>query len=86
LVLGNDDNTGSYLIPIAAIAPGEEPGRGYVYVYDQNSSTVVQTQIRGKGVRDNRIVITEGLKGGDEIAVAGVSFLRDGQKVKLMVR
>jgi hypothetical protein len=37
-------------------------------------------------VQDNRIFITEGIAPGDVIAVAGVSFLRDGQKVKLMAQ
>jgi dihydrodipicolinate reductase len=38
----------------------------------------------GAGVRENDFVATKGVKGGDIIAVAGVSFLEDGQKVKLM--
>jgi hypothetical protein len=29
-------------------------------------------------------MVTTGVKGGDIIAVAGVSFLEDGQKVNLM--
>ena len=41
--------------------------------------------IRGLGaVVGNQIMITEGLEGGEIIAIAGVSFLEDGQKVKLM--
>jgi hypothetical protein len=42
------------------------------------------TAIGGKGVEGNRVMITEGIAPGDVIAVAGVSFLRDGQEVKLM--
>ena len=43
-----------------------------------------QVEVRSEGVRDNQVVISEGLEGGDIIAVAGVSFLSDGQRVKLM--
>jgi RND family efflux transporter MFP subunit len=84
LVLGTEDNEVSFLIPFSAIAPGDNPGRGYVFIFDPATSTVMRTPVRGKGVRDNRVMITEGISAGDVIAVAGVSFLRDGQKVKLM--
>ena len=36
------------------------------------------------GVRDNRLVVTEGIAAGDILASAGVSYLSDGQKVKLL--
>jgi len=84
LILGGSDAQISYLVPVSAIAAGDEPGQGYVFVYDPGSSTVKQTVIRGEGVQDNSVFITEGVKPGDIIAVAGVSFLRDGQEVKLL--
>ena len=71
-------------MPVSAIAAGDEPGKGYVFKFDEASSTVKRTPIVGEGVEDNRINITEGVAPGDVIAVAGVSFLRDGQQVKLM--
>jgi multidrug efflux system membrane fusion protein len=73
-----------YLIPISALAPGDDEARAYVFVFDPETSTVKKTPIQGGGVTDNDVVVTKGLKGGDIVAVAGVSFLRDGQKVKLM--
>jgi hypothetical protein len=39
--------------------------------------------VRGAGVQENMIAIV-GVKPGDIVAVAGVNFLADGQKVKLM--
>jgi hypothetical protein len=36
------------------------------------------------GVRDNDIVVMTGLSERDIIAIAGVSFLRDGQTVTLI--
>lgn len=86
LTLGGDQAASSFLIPVSAIAAGEDPGRGYVYVFDQDSSTLRKTPVHGGGVRDDRVVVDEGLKAGDVIAIAGVSFLRDGQKVKLMAQ
>ena len=84
VILGSQDDETSFLIPFSAIAPGDHPGRGYVFVFDSETSTVKRSLISGKGVRDNRVMITDGIDAGDVIAIAGVSFLRDGQKVKLM--
>jgi RND family efflux transporter MFP subunit len=85
LLDANTENV-SYLVPVSALAGGEEPGSGFIFVFDPETSTVVKTLVRGMGVRDNRVVIKEGIEAGDVIAVAGVSFLRDGQKVKLMAQ
>lgn len=84
LLLGGEMETTSYLVPVSAIAPGIEPRTGYIFVFDADSSTVRQVAVRSEGIRDNQVVISEGLGGGDVIAVAGVSFLSDGQRVKLM--
>jgi RND family efflux transporter MFP subunit len=84
LILGDNGGSTSYLVPVSAIAAGAEPGQGYVFIFDEGSSTVKKTAISTEGVEDNRVNITEGLAPGDVIAVAGVSFLRDGQQVTLM--
>ena len=57
-------------------------GNAQVYVFDEASSTVQARQVRTAGVRDNMIIVTEGLAAGDVIAAAGVSYLHDGQKVR----
>jgi RND family efflux transporter MFP subunit len=87
MLLGAEETQTSFLLPFSAIAPGEEPGRGYVFVFDPLSSSVTKTAVvGGGGVRDDSVLISEGLQAGDIVAVAGVSFLRDGQKVKLMAQ
>jgi multidrug efflux system membrane fusion protein len=86
LVLGGDEGEQSYLIPIGALSPGGGDGENFVFVYDAETSTVRRTAIEDEGIRDSSIVVTQGLSAGDIIAVAGVSFLRDGQKVSLMER
>ncbi len=84
LELGGDQGKGAYLVPLSAIAQRGDSKKGFVFVYDSQTSTVKKTQILGGSVRGNDAVIIEGIKSGDIIAVAGVSFLEDGQKVKLM--
>lgn len=71
------------LIPMAAALP-EADAKFSVFVFDRSSSTVKKQPIRTGGVRDNDIAVLEGLEGGEIIATAGVSFLRDGQEVKLV--
>ena len=55
--------------------------RGLGDVYKRQ---VHRREVSVGGVRENSIIIVEGLKLGERVAVAGVSFLREGQKVKLL--
>ena len=85
LVLANNGGPRGFLVPLVAIAPGDKDGRGFVFKYDASGGVVRKTPVTGKGgVRGNLIGITEGVAAGDVIAAAGVSLLRDGQRVKLM--
>jgi len=86
LVLGDDQDEAAYLIPIGAIVPAGRDSGSYVYVFDAATSTVRKTPIADGGIRDNHVVVKKGVQAGDVIAVAGVSFLRDGQTVNLMER
>lgn len=86
IILGGQTAETSYLVPLMAVAAGDSTTKGYVFVFDQETATVKKTPIdaENSGVRDNDVVVTKGIKAGDIIAVAGVSFLEDGQRVKLM--
>ncbi|MBW1981800.1 MAG: efflux RND transporter periplasmic adaptor subunit [Deltaproteobacteria bacterium] len=71
-------------VPMSAILVGSDK-TNYVFVYDEGSSTVKKTQVKVLNLRDNDMIIEPGpVKAGDIIAIAGVQFLTDGQKVKLM--
>jgi len=72
------------LIPFNAFAPGDKETTSSIFVFDPKTSTVKKTQIEAQDSVDNNIVVTKGVKPGDIVAIAGVSYLRDGQKVKLM--
>ncbi|WP_375780220.1 efflux RND transporter periplasmic adaptor subunit [Bradyrhizobium sp. ma5] len=78
---------GGFLVPLSVLAPegGKElQGTAKVFLYDNASSTVKKRDVTIGAVRDNRLIITEGLGAGDIVASAGVSYLIDGQKVKLL--
>ena len=66
--------------------PGEpgQPGEVPVYVFDPASSTVKRRDVTVGGISKNSIIVIDGLSEGERIASAGVSFLQDGQEVKLL--
>ncbi|MBL4749465.1 MAG: efflux RND transporter periplasmic adaptor subunit [Amylibacter sp.] len=62
----------------------DDPSPMGVYVYDPDTGTVKVRKVMVAGVRENSLLIVDGLSAGERVASAGVSFLRDGQKVKLL--
>lgn len=78
---------GGFLLPLSVLAPegGKDlQGIATVFLYDAAGSTVKKHRITVGGIRDNQLIVTEGLRVGDLVASAGVSYLVDGEKVKLL--
>lgn len=82
-----------YLLPVsAAINDGEIPEDAgprapsplQVYVFDPETSTVVRRDVVMAGIRENKLLIIDGLTPGDRVARAGVAFLREGMRVNLL--
>jgi RND family efflux transporter MFP subunit len=73
-----------YIVPFQALLPAPEKNRAFAFVYDPQTSTVKKTAVSTRGSQHKKVVVYEGLAAGDIIAVAGVSFLADGLKVRLM--
>jgi RND family efflux transporter MFP subunit len=78
-----------FLVPLSVIFPEggkdlQAPAAVTVFLYDSASQTVKKHKITVGGIRENRLVVTDGLNVGDLVASAGVSYLVDGQKVKLL--
>ncbi len=74
----------AFLIPVESVTAGDDESRGYVFVFDPTSSVVKKTEVKISGFRENFFIVASGVQAGDIIAVAGVSFLEDGQQVKLL--
>ncbi len=64
--------------------PLQATGEGTVFIYDPDTQRVKQQAVQMLGIRDNTAIIGDGLSEGDIIAAAGVSYLHDGQQVKLL--
>ncbi|MGC3939905.1 efflux RND transporter periplasmic adaptor subunit [Roseobacter sp. EG26] len=82
-----------FLVPISAAIPeGEisetsgptDPSPVSFYLFDPTDSTVRRKKVTMAGLEDNKFVIVDGLNEGDRVAIAGVSFLHEGMKVKLL--
>lgn len=84
-----------YVVPLSVLAfdtpqPQSQNGKPAeyenteIFVYDPTSQTVKRRTVEIGGIRKNALLITKGVKPGEHVASAGVSFLRDGMKVKLL--
>jgi len=69
------------LIPAAAVV-ADADGNPYVWRYDSASAQVSKTMVSMGAMTGADILITDGLEGGDIIAVAGATHLREGMKVR----
>ncbi len=85
LVLSREHEAeGRYLVPLSTIAPGENSGEGFVFVYNSETSTVRRTVVKlGESLQGN-VMPVSGIEIGDILASAGVNFLVDGQEVTLL--
>lgn len=75
-----------YAVPIDAV-PIDELGKYYVWIVRQDQSdswAVHRVDVTVGEMMQNEILVTAGLKTGDRIATAGVSFLQEGQRVRLL--
>lgn len=84
----NAANENIFLIPTSAVDlrffdpnSGGLKEKAPLFVIDENSK-LKTIYVKIIDVRGNNLAISEGLKDGDQIVVAGVSFLSEGQKVK----
>ena len=82
-----------FTIPItAAVIEGstentpnpQDPRPIQMFVYDPDSKTVLKREVIIAGVSENSVLAISGLEVGERVAVAGVSFLTDGQSVILL--
>ncbi len=73
------------VIPVSAIFSPEENGASYVWVFDEQSATVSRREVVTGELADRGVPIHEGLSPGEWVVTAGVSYLKEGQTVKLLV-
>ena len=88
-LLGGEDSVANFLIPIAALAAANQSDQpiglsSHVYVFDAVNSVVQERPVKVRAGTGRYVEVYDGLQPGEVIAAAGVSFLSDGLKVKLL--
>lgn len=73
------DTKGSLLVPVSSIGISEEE----YYVMKINENTVEKTPVKVGGLHGTYYEVTEGLEPGDQIVGSGLSYVVDGEVVKV---
>jgi len=71
-------------VPISATFTETEGGKTYVWVIDESSWTVSRRAVETGELANLGIHIDSGLEPGEWVATAGVNFLQEGQKVRIL--
>ena len=78
------------VLPVEAVFAAEDAPVGsearFVWKYDPDSQQVSRTAVTVGELTSNGIVVASGLAQGDQVVAAGVHFLKEGQKVRPMVK
>ncbi|MBA6233925.1 MULTISPECIES: efflux RND transporter periplasmic adaptor subunit [unclassified Colwellia] len=73
----------AFHLPISALA-ADEGQKSYVFVYNVEQQKLHKRMVQTESILNNEVLVSAGLASGEIIAIAGVSFLRDGQSVQLL--
>ena len=69
------------LVPVGSVAADSEK-KPFVWLVDEDSMTVSKLPVAAGAITGDRVVITEGLGGGEAIALSGVHLLAEGMEVR----
>lgn len=69
-------------LPLSAVLPDGETGKGMVLQYNISSGKAEAKQIKLGTIKGERIVVIEGLNPGDQVVAAGLSFITPGSPVQ----
>lgn len=82
--IGRTGYTGKiFKLPVSALSADKQQ-KAAVFVYNPTSKLLEKRIVQTESIINNQILISSGLAEGEIIAIAGVSFLRDGQSVRLL--
>ncbi|SFC61841.1 efflux RND transporter periplasmic adaptor subunit [Pseudoalteromonas denitrificans] len=73
----------AFRLPLSALGAGAGQS-SYVFVYNEKNQTISKRVVQTENIINNKVMVSSGLKADEIIATAGVSFLREGQNVRLL--
>jgi RND family efflux transporter MFP subunit len=71
-------------VPVTAVFSPEATDQSFVWVIDETSMTVKRRPVTVESFSDTGVTITAGLQPGEWIATAGVHYLKEDQKVRVL--
>ena len=71
-------------VPIGAVFTPDTEKQNYVWVIDDQTKTATRRAVNTGKLTETGIIIVEGLKPGEWVALAGVHSLREGQQVRIL--
>ena len=77
------DAVQSIFVPVSSVF-SHAGDQTYVWVIDEETKTVKQRAVKTGSPTSTGIPVEEGLEAGEWIAIAGVNYLVEGQKVRIM--
>lgn len=83
-VIRSDTTEQPAIVPLSALFSSADSKRTFVWIYNVETQQVKKLEVEKGTLVDQGIIITQGLKTGDWVATAGVHFLTEGRKVRLL--
>jgi multidrug efflux pump subunit AcrA (membrane-fusion protein) len=71
-------------VPLSALFTSGESRDTYVWIINDQSNTVSKRKVITDRLTDHGQIVTEGLEPGELIATAGVHYLKEGQKIRIL--
>ncbi len=71
-------------VPLSALFTSGESRDTYVWIINDQSNTVSKRKVITDRLTDHGQIVAEGLEPGELIATAGVHYLKEGQKIKIL--
>jgi RND family efflux transporter MFP subunit len=71
-------------VPTSAVFSDDDSGKTFLWVVDESANVVQRREVAMIGFGEFGILLESGVTPGERIATAGVHFLSDGQKIKVV--
>ena len=79
----DSNRTENAFIPVSGLIPGSNANTGFVFVFDPQKEVVLKRSVQLGNPQEDGFSAISGLAAGEIIAAAGVTFLTDGQQVRV---
>jgi RND family efflux transporter MFP subunit len=78
------EDKGKHEIPLSAVFSNETNDKSFVWVIDKEDMTIKRREVKPGRITNRGILIDEGIEEGEWIATAGVNYLKEGQKIRIL--